>query len=124
MKLFLILLVLLFTINIVIADDINIGSDIVIPINYEGNMLICNGGGVSYSVFVVDVSNIYIGTINPNQCMYVNESFDYKIYASQSLISAVSVERIEKKINQYWFIVILIIILTIIGIKVYREVKK
>ena len=96
------------------------GDNLIEPRYYDGNLLIFNDGGVSYSIFS---DGTYLGTIEINQGMYVNESCDYKIYASYSDISGLTTEKVEKKINQYWYIFIVGVILLLFAIKIYKVIK-
>ena len=96
------------------------GDNLIAPRYYDGNLLIFNDGGVSYSIFS---EGTYLGTIESNQGMYINESHTYQLYAGYSELSSVSPETIEKKINQYWYIAIIGIIIILFVIRVWKAIK-
>lgn len=98
------------------------GDNLIDPRYYDGDLLIFNDGGVSYSIFANDTGE-YLGTINPHQGIYINKTIDYKIYASYSEISGLSSEGVEKKINQYWYIGAIGIIVLLFIIKLYKVIK-
>ena len=89
-----------------------------------------NDKGVSYQVYMYDYNgdhpnnytNSFIGTIKPDQMITLNSEASYCLYASYDDISGLTTETIEKKINQYWFIGILLFILIIFGIVIIRKV--
>jgi len=91
-----------------------------------------NDGSVSYMIYAYDYIGLhdppyvasFIGTIEPNQMGVLNSNASYYIYASYSDLDALSTKTIEKRINQYWFITILIVILIILGLKLYKVIKK
>jgi hypothetical protein len=100
----------------------DIGDNLIEPRFYDGNLLIYNEGYVPYSIFADDN---YLGTINHEQGMYVNESCNYSLYANYDEIRDITdVAEIEKKFNQWWLVVLVVLVFLIIGIKVYRGVKR
>lgn len=112
-------LILLLLISQTSAYDLT-GDNLIIPRYYEGNLLIFNDGSVSYSVFSNN-TNEYLGTINPDQGIYVNESLNYKLYASYDEIQDFTdVEKVKEKFNLWWVYIFIGVILfgtIIFGIK-------
>lgn len=96
-----------------------IGDNLIEPRYYEGNTLIFNKGDISYSIFS---NGTYLGTIEPDQGMYVNESHSYQLYSTYSELSTLSLEIVENKMDRYWYIGIILIILLIFGIKLYKVI--
>ena len=97
------------------------GDNLIEPRFYEGNLLIMNEGFIPYAVFS---DGDYLGSIEHNQGMYVNESFDYKLYASYNEIRDYeNPEYLEKKFNQWWLIVLVFIIGLFFVIGVYKVIK-
>jgi len=91
-----------------------------------------NEGSVSYQVYAYDYAGIhdppyttsYIGTIEPNQIGVLNNNASYYLYASYDDIQDIGdIEVLEKKFNQYWFIIIVGLILIIGGYFLYRTVR-
>jgi hypothetical protein len=115
---YLILILLIFPVSAYVLT----GDNLIEPRYYEGDLLIFNDASISYSIFS-NSTNEYLGTIESNQGMYINESLDYRLYASYSCISDLSSEMVEKKINQYWYIAIIVIILIIFIIKIWKSIK-
>ena len=110
------------------------GSHYIVPhMHYwDSWFALYNDGGVSYHIYLYDYNgshpntylDAYIGTIAPNEMITLNSNASYRIYATSPLLSGVTVEKIEKRFNQYWFVGILIIIILVVGIKIWREIKK
>lgn len=96
------------------------GDDLIEPRYYEGNLLIFNEGYIPYSIFS---NGTYVGTINNNQGMYVNETLDYQLYASYNEIRDITnVEVVKKKFNQWWLIIVIGIFLLIAVVKIYKVI--
>jgi hypothetical protein len=93
------------------------GDNLIEPRFYEGNLLIYNEGRIAYSIYS---GGFYCGTITNNQGMYLNESLDYKLYALTNPVSDITVENVEKKINQYWYIGLIAFILILFGVAIIR----
>ena len=122
--------------NIYTTDDLGTigGSDYIVPhMHYwDSWFALYNDGGVSYHIYLYDYNgshpnaylDAYIGTIKPNEMITLNSNASYRIYATSPVLSGITVEKIEKRFNQYWFIGILIIIISVVGIKIWRELKK
>ena len=111
-----ILLGILLCINIVSANS----TDVITPYHgYEGNILISNEGTLIYNIFSAD--GIYVGTIKPTESIYINNSYNYCIYANyDEFRDLTDVNKIKSKFNQWWlilFICIIGIIILIIGTK-------
>jgi hypothetical protein len=93
---------------------------------------IYNYGGVTYQIYAYDYIGVhdplykaaFIGAIEPGQIGVLNNNASYKIYATPDTLQGITVEKIEKRFNQYWFVGILIIIILVVGIKIWRELKK
>lgn len=91
-----------------------------------------NNGHVTYQIYAYNYIGIhdppylaaFIGAIEPGQMGVLNNNASYKIYATSPPLSEITVEKIEKRFNQYWFIGILIIIILIVIIKIWRELKR
>jgi len=114
-------LILLLLIGQACAYDLT-GDNLIEPRYYEGNLLIFNEGYIPYSIFS---NGTYIGTINNNQGMYVNETLDYQLYASYNEIRDVTdVEVVKKKFNQWWLLLVVIGILLVAIIKVYKVIVR
>ena len=112
-------LILLLLISQVSAYDLT-GDNLIEPRYYEGNLLIFNEGYIPYSIFS---NGTYIGTINNNQGMYVNETLDYQLYASYNEIRDITdVEVVKKKFNQWWLLIVVIVILLIAIYKIYKVI--
>ena len=90
-----------------------------------------NDGHVTYQVYAYDYIGIhdppyqaaFIGAIEPGQMGVLNNNASYYLYASKPPLSDLSSENVEKKINQYWYIAIIGIILILFGIKVWKVIK-
>lgn len=91
-----------------------------------------NEGSVSYQVYAYDYVGIhdppymaaFIGTIEPGQMGVLNNNASYYLYASYDDIQDIGdIEVLEKKFNQYWFIIIVGLILVIGGYFLYRTVR-
>ena len=91
-----------------------------------------NEGTVSYQVYAYDYAGIhdppymssFIGTIEPNQMGVLNNNASYYLYASYDDIQDIGdIEVIEKRFNQYWFIIVVGLILIIGGYFLYRKVR-
>jgi len=91
-----------------------------------------NDGSVSYQVYAYNYVGVhdppymsaYIGTIEPNQIGVLNNNASYYLYADYDDIQDLGdVEVLEKKFNQYWFIIIVGLILIIGVYYLYRQVK-
>ena len=113
------LIALILIVSCVSAYELT-GENLIQPRYFDGNLLIYNEGYISYSIYAGD---IYLGTINHNQGMYVNETYDYKMFALTNPVSSVTTDNIEKKINQYWYIGIILIIAIIAIIRLYKVIK-
>jgi hypothetical protein len=91
-----------------------------------------NEGSVSYQVYAYDYVGVhdppytssFIGTIEPGQMGVLNNNASYYLYASYDGIQDIGdIEVLEKKFNQYWFIIIVGLILLIGGYFLYRTVR-
>lgn len=112
-------LFLLLLVSSVSAYELT-GDKLIEPRYYEGNLLIFNEGYIPYSVFS---NNTYVGTINNNQGMYVNETLNYQLYASYNEIRGITdVEVVKKKFNQWWLIIVIGVFLLIAMVKVYKVI--
>lgn len=99
----------------------DVGDNLIEPRYYEGNLLIFNEGYVPYSVFS---DGDYVGTINHNQGIYLNESCDYTMYAAYNeLRDFENLDIIEKKFNAWWLIILVLIIATIVIVRIYKVIK-
>lgn len=84
------------------------GDNLIEPRYYEGNFLIMNEGYIPYAIFAND-TNDYLGSIEHNQGMYVNESLNYSLFASYNeWRNLETVDYVEEKFNQWWLIFLLI----------------
>lgn len=90
-----------------------------------------NDGHVTYQVYAYDYMGVhdppytsaFIGAIEPGQMGVLNNNASYYLYATLPPLSDLSSETVEKKINQYWYIAIIGIILIIFIIKVWKVIK-
>jgi hypothetical protein len=90
-----------------------------------------NDGHVTYQVYAYDYIGVhdppyqaaFIGAIEPGQMGVLNNNASYYLYASKPPLSDLSSETVEKKINQYWYIAIIGIILILFIIKVWKVIK-
>jgi len=91
-----------------------------------------NDGSVSYQVYAYDYVGVhdppykaaFIGTIEPGQMGVLNNNASYYLYADYDDIQDLGdIEVLEKKFNQYWFILIVSLILIIGGYFLYRKVR-
>jgi hypothetical protein len=90
-----------------------------------------NDGHVTYQVYAYNYIGIhdppymsaFIGAIEPGQMGVLNNNASYYLYATMPLLSDLSSETVEKKINQYWYIAIIGIIIIIFIIKVWKVIK-
>jgi hypothetical protein len=90
-----------------------------------------NDGHVTYQVYAYDYVGVhdpayqaaFIGAIEPGQMGVLNNNASYYLYASTPLLSTLSPETVEKKINQYWYIAIIGIIIILFIIKVWKVIK-
>lgn len=66
----------------------------------------------------------FIGAIEPNQIGVLNNNASYYLYADYDDIQDIgNIAVIEKRFNQYWFIIIVGLILIIGGYYLYRKVR-
>ena len=113
------LLVILLLIQCVSAYELT-GENLIEPRYWEGNTLIFNDGDVSYSIYS---NGYYLGTIEPDQGMYINETLDYSLYASYSHIRDLGdVEVVKQKFNQWWLILVIALVILMVGVKVYKVI--
>jgi hypothetical protein len=91
-----------------------------------------NDGSVSYQVYAYNYVGIhdppyraaFIGTIEPNQMGVLNNNASYYLYADYDDIQDIGdVEVLEKKFNQYWFIIVVGLIIVIGLYYIYRKVR-
>lgn len=91
-----------------------------------------NDGSLSYQVYAYDYVGVhepsyqtaYIGTIEPNQIGVLNNNASYYLYADYDDIQDIGdVEVLEKKFNQYWFIIVVGLIIVIGLYYIYRKVR-
>ena len=90
-----------------------------------------NAGHVTYQVYAYDYIGVhdppymsaFIGAIEPGQMGVLNNNASYYLYATTPPLSDLSSETVEKKINQYWYIAIIGIIIVIFIIKVWKVIK-
>jgi len=92
-----------------------------------------NAGSVTYQVYAYDYAGIhdppyltsFIGAIEPGQMGVLNNNASYLLYADYDRIRDIGdVVVLEKRFNQYWYILIIAFILIIAGYYLYRTVKK
>ena len=116
----LLIVLLLFT-SMTSAYELT-GENLIEPRYWEGNTLIYNDGAVTYNVYS---NGYYLGTIEPDQGMYVNKTLDYSLYASYSHIRDLGdVEVVKQKFNQWWLILVIALVILMIGVKVYKVIIK
>lgn len=120
--------------NIIAMGDVETlgGSNYITPhLHYWDSWFsLYNDGGVSYQIYMYDYTgdhpdtytDSFIGTIQPHQMITLNSNASYRLYATQSIGAQITVERLEKKFNQYWFIGLLLLLFLIAGIIVIRKV--
>lgn len=90
-----------------------------------------NDGHVTYQVYAYNYIGIhdppylaaFIGAIEPGQMGVLNNNASYYLYASKPPLSDLSSDMVEKKINQYWYIAIIGIIIILFIIKVWKVIK-
>ena len=90
-----------------------------------------NAGHVTYHVYAYDYIGVhdppykaaFIGAIEPGQMGVLNNNASYYLYATTPPLSDLSSEIIEKKINQYWYIAIIGIIIILFVIRVWKVIK-
>ena len=115
------LLVILLLIQCVSAYELT-GENLIEPRYYEGNTLIFNDGDIAYSIYS---NGTYLGTIEPNQGMYVNETFNYSLYATYDHVRDLGdVEVVKQKFNEWWLIIIVGLVILMIGIKIYKVITR
>lgn len=122
--------------NIVFMGDVETlgGSNYITPhMHYwDSWFALYNDGGVTYHVYMYDYAgnhpdkylDAFIGTIEPDEMITLNSNASYRLYAIESISSKITVEKIEKRFNQYWLIGILFLIILIAGIIVIRKVVR
>jgi hypothetical protein len=90
-----------------------------------------NDGHVTYQVYAYDYVGVhdppymaaFIGAIEPGQMGVLNNNASYYLYATIPPLSDLSSDMVEKKINQYWYIAIIGIIIMLFVIKVWKVIK-
>ena len=114
----LLVILLLFT-SMASAYELT-GENLIEPRYYEGNTLIYNDGDIAYSIYS---NGMYLGTIESDQGMYVNETLDYSLYASYSHIRDLTdVDTMKHKFNQWWLIIVIALVILMVGVKVYKVI--
>ena len=90
-----------------------------------------NQGSVTYMVYVYGYSGShdspyhesFIGAIEPNQMAMLNGNASYRIYASYDHIRDLGdVEVVKQKFNQWWLILVIVLVILMIGVKVYKVI--
>ena len=106
-------------------------TNIITPLQYQGNLLICNDGDINYNVYAngiwngTFVNNVYLGTIKPNQGMYVNETLDYSLYATYDHVRDLGdVDVVKQKFNEWWLIIVIALVILMIGVKIYKVITR
>ena len=98
------------------------GENLIEPRYWEGNTLIYNDGDVPYSIYS---NGYYLGTINPDQGMYVNKTLDYSLYASYDHVRDLGdVDVVKQKFNQWWLIIVIALVIIMFGAKIYKVIIK
>ncbi len=90
-----------------------------------------NDGHVTYQVYAYDYIGVhdppykaaFIGAIESGQMGVLNNNASYYLYATTPPLSDLSSETVEKKINQYWYIAIIGIIIILFVIRVWKAIK-
>ena len=90
-----------------------------------------NDGHVTYHVYAYDYLGVhdplyqdaFIMVIEPGQIGVLNNNASYYLYATTPLLSDLSSTMVEKKINQYWYIAIIGIIIILFVIRVWKAIK-
>jgi phosphate/sulfate permease len=91
-----------------------------------------NDGSITYQVYAYDYVGVhdppykaaFIGAIEPNQMGVLNSNASYYLYADYDDIQDLgSLETVEKRFNQYWFIIIVGLIMIIGLYYLYRTVR-
>ena len=113
------LIAILLLIQCVSAYELT-GENLIEPRYWEGNTLIYNDGDVAYSIYS---NGTYLGTIEPDQGMYVNKTLDYSLYASYSHIRDLTdVDTMKHKFNQWWLILVIALVIIMFGAKIYKVI--
>jgi len=109
------------------------GSNVVtLHPHYVDNWLsVYNDGHVTYHVYAYDYLGVhdptymcsFIMAIEPGQIGVFNNNASYYLYATTPPLSDLSSETVEKKINQYWYIAIIGIIIILFVIRVWKAIK-
>jgi hypothetical protein len=90
-----------------------------------------NDGLVTYQVYAYNYIGVhdppyqaaFIGAIEPGQMGVLNNNASYYLYASKSPLSDLSSDMVEKKINQYWYIIIIGMIIILFIIKIWKVIR-
>lgn len=99
----------------------------------DTNFSIYNEGSVSYFVYMYDYTgddpthyqDSYIGELETGESIAINDKASYRLYAEYNDIQNFgSIDYVEKKFNQWWFVSIIILLLLIGAITIYRVIKK
>lgn len=100
-----------------------------------------NDGRVTYMIYVYNYTgvktvnitgegiksytNSFIGTVEPDQCIMLQNNASYYIYADyQDIRELESVEMVKERFNQWWMILLMVLILLIGLYAGYRMVTK
>ena len=121
------LLIVLLVFTLPAMAYIDIGDDVVISTfsYYEGNLLLKNEGHVPFMIFYNNSTGYlrFVGEIQPDQGIYLNESLNYSLYANyDECRDFTDVEIVKKRFNQWWLIVIVAIMIIVIIIKIYKVI--
>ena len=115
------------------CEDIG-GTDYIIPHQHYWDSWfgVYNDGNIKYMVYQYNYVGghpdpyltSFVGILAPNEVITLCSNASYRFYADYDDIQDLgSVETIERKFNQYWFIVIVGLILLIGAYFIYRTVR-
>lgn len=111
------------------------GNNVITPHNHywDSWFALHNEGYISYQIYMYDYvgehpdkyTDAFIGSINPNQMIMLNNNASYRIYASYNEIRDITdVETVKKKFNQWWLIIVIFVVLLIGFVKVWKVITR
>ena len=92
-----------------------------------------NQGSVTYMVYVYNYvgdhdspyHEAFIGAVEPGQMAMLNGNASYRIYASYDHIRDLTdVDTMKHKFNQWWLIIVIVLVILMVGVKVYKVIVR
>jgi len=110
------------------------GTDYIVPHQHywDSWFAVYNDGRVSYNVYMYqydgshpdNYTNTFIGILRSDEVITLNSNASYRFYADYDDIQDIGdIEVLEKRFNQYWFIIVVSLIIIIGGYYLYRKVR-